>query len=481
MSRINLINIETRGVDMKTNPLLLGNKKMHSATNLVFEEGVIKTRPGFRYKSLGCTGQFQGAGEFRPRKGLSATPLSESKSGFVVVADGKIWLNCNKIGEPFSCNGDVHVFQAENYLIFQNPNSSTFWWDGEKLTESPGMVDIDFEEIETPVQEVAVVAPTVSIPTCGIEVSTSVTFTVRDSTTSATIANALVTVYKDGVTVKSGNTDAKGKIYFALLAGTYTYSSSASGFSSTLNKPVTSGVAFVDYTYESCAAPLKLLSGENLVEVRLLPREEVPPLQIRAVLHDPINLVADLFFEDVTGKIVSLGLLPQDLTQKRLVRAGSNSLVFYDKADIDINNPEASLAATCSIPAGLARGIVIILPNAVGVTPAYRLVLIDDSAVAFPWGESRVLNLIAAETKVEAGEHIVITPPGGFTSVPPVRAVNEFNMAQTNFYYKKNGAWLVFAERQLQYLDAYRRIWIISTTPGALQPTAMTILDVVTS
>lgn len=271
MSRINLINIETRGVDMKTNPLLLGNKKMHSATNLVFEEGVIKTRPGFRYKALGCTGQFQGAGEFRPRKGLSATPLSESKAGFVVVADGKIWLNCKKIGEPFSCNENVHVFQAENYLIFQNPNSSTFWWDGEKLTESPGMVDIDFEEIETPVQEVAVVAPAISTPTCGIEVSTSVTFTVRDSTTSAIVENALVTVYKDGVTVKSGNTDAKGKIYFALLAGTYTYSSTATGFSVILNKPVTSGVAFVDYTYESCAAPLKLLSGENLVEVRLLP------------------------------------------------------------------------------------------------------------------------------------------------------------------------------------------------------------------
>lgn len=34
-----------------------------------------------------------------------------------------------------------------------------------------------------------------------------------------------------------------------------------------------------------------------------------------------------------------------------------------------------------------------------------------------------------------------------------------------------------FTERQLQYLDAYRRIFIIHITPGAIQPAVTTIVD----
>ena len=61
--------------------------------------------------------------------------------------------------------------------------------------------------------------------------------------------------------------------------------------------------------------------------------------------------------------------------------------------------------------------------------------------------------------------------------MPPVTKVNEFNMAQTNFYYQQGEAWVVFTERQLQYLDASRRLFIIHATPGALQPTITTIVD----
>lgn len=72
MSRINILGIETRGVDMKSSPLLLGNTKLHAATNVVFEESVVRTRPGFRYYNLVAQGQFQGASAYRPNEGLSA-------------------------------------------------------------------------------------------------------------------------------------------------------------------------------------------------------------------------------------------------------------------------------------------------------------------------------------------------------------------------------------------------------------------------
>ncbi len=208
--------------------------------------------------------------------------------------------------------------------------------------------------------------------------------------------------------------------------------------------------------------------------------EAPAPLQIRVVLHDPVNPTAALFLSDKGGSIVKLEFRPLDLSAAQLTLPVNGSLVLYDRADIDPKNPEASLAATCKIPPNAKRGIVVVLPGRAGTKPAYRMVFIDDSAKEFPKGECRVLTLLAVDAAIEAGEHKLAAHPGVITSVPPVKKVDEFNMAQTNFYYKQGEAWTVFAERQLQYLDGFRRIFIIYATPGALQPTVSTIVDTVT-
>jgi len=62
--------------------------------------------------------------------------------------------------------------------------------------------------------------------------------------------------------------------------------------------------------------------------------------------------------------------------------------------------------------------------------------------------------------------------------VPAVSKVNDFNMAQTNFYYQQGGSWVAFTERQLQFLDACRRLFIVHVTPGAITPTVTTIVDI---
>jgi hypothetical protein len=105
------------------------------------------------------------------------------------------------------------------------------------------------------------------------------------------------------------------------------------------------------------------------------------------------------------------------------------------------------------------------------------MVLFDDSAKGFPKGESRVLSLVTMETTLEAGELNLTIPPGGITSVPPVKKVDEFNMAQTNFSFQQSGSWVAFTQRQLQFLPAYRRLFIVHVTPGALQPAVTTIVD----
>jgi hypothetical protein len=204
------------------------------------------------------------------------------------------------------------------------------------------------------------------------------------------------------------------------------------------------------------------------------------PVQFRAVLHDPVHPAAVLFYMDKTGTVAPLNFRPQDLTRPLFTLPVNGSLVLYDKADIDPKKPEASLAASVKLPPNIKRAIVIVLPAPAGSKPAYRMVLIDDSAKAFPKGEARALPLVGVETAIQAGEHRLPIHPGKITNVPPVRKVNEFNMAQTNFYYKQGETWVPFTERQLQFLDAYRRVFIVHVTPGALQPSVTTIVDTTT-
>jgi hypothetical protein len=168
MPKATLFEAGTIGVDLKTNPLFLGKKKLHAATNLVFEEGVLKTRPGFRYLPLGCTGIFQGACEFHPKRGLSTASFSELEGGVVVAVGGKLYFNCGLVkGVEFPCHGNVNLFQAENYLIIQHTESETYWWDGvNPPVKSPGMNEQDFNDPEMPFVELETVAPVGDVPAC---------------------------------------------------------------------------------------------------------------------------------------------------------------------------------------------------------------------------------------------------------------------------------------------------------------------------
>ena len=81
------------------------------------------------------------------------------------------------------------------------------------------------------------------------------------------------------------------------------------------------------------------------------------------------------------------------------------------------------------------------------------------------------------ELAMEAGEHKLPIHPGEIARLPPVKKVDEFNMAQTNFYFKKGDSWTVITQRQLQYLDRIRRIFIVHVATGAAHPTVNSITD----
>lgn len=206
---------------------------------------------------------------------------------------------------------------------------------------------------------------------------------------------------------------------------------------------------------------------------------KAPAMQIRAVLHDPANPAAELFYPDKKGDVVKLDFKAQDLTPPLLTQSVDGSLVLYDKAAIDPKNPAASVAASVKLPPNVKRAIIVISPAPAGTKPAYRMDLIDDSAPAFPKGESRIISLVPMATSLEVGEHKLTIRPGEITRVPAVTKVNEYNMAQTSFSYKEGDTQAIFNDRQLQYLDGFRRIFIVHPTPSGSQPGITTIVDTV--
>jgi hypothetical protein len=202
-------------------------------------------------------------------------------------------------------------------------------------------------------------------------------------------------------------------------------------------------------------------------------------LQVRGVLHDPVHPNAELFLPDQNGRLVKLNLQPEGLATPQGASLINGSLMLFNSDKVDPKKPEAAaaLAASVVVSPSVNRGILIVLPAPPDTKPAYRAVFIEDSAAAFPKGESRIMSLLPIETAIEAGEHKLPIHPGKIVVVPPVKKVNEYNNAQTNFYYREGESWVAFTERQLQYLQAFRRIFIVYSTPGSSQPYVKTILD----
>ena len=206
-------------------------------------------------------------------------------------------------------------------------------------------------------------------------------------------------------------------------------------------------------------------------------KSSAPPLSVRAYLLDPSHPVAELYLKDAKGDIVRLNLAPGEIGKAQSTVPVDGSLVLFNTATVDPKNPQPAIAASVAVPKNMQRAIAIVIPAPANSEPARRIILIDDSSSAFPKGESRILSLVPLETAVEAGEHKFPCKPSAITRIPAVKKLDAYNMAQTNFYYKKNGSWIVFSECRMKYLDAFRQVFLVYPSPGGTAPLLTTLID----
>lgn len=193
-------------------------------------------------------------------------------------------------------------------------------------------------------------------------------------------------------------------------------------------------------------------------------------LEVRAYLHDPARPAAAFQYKDASGKLVPLELRAESLAAACRTTLADDELVIHLTTGGEV-------AARAKVPAEVKRAAVLIVPAAKDAKPPYRMVVLDDSAPAFPWGSSRVVSLLGVETAMQAGEQKLSLPAGKITALSEVKKVDEFNMAQTNFYYREGTAWVPFTERRLQYTGEMRRIFVVHATPGSQHPFVATLVD----
>jgi hypothetical protein len=213
----------------------------------------------------------------------------------------------------------------------------------------------------------------------------------------------------------------------------------------------------------------RLVALAALLVAPVLLAKPTRELEMRAYLHDPVRPTAALQFKGKSGTLTALDLRTEGLSPECQTTLEEEELV--------IHLGDGAVAARAKVPAEVKRAAVILIPAAKDSTPPYRMIVMDDSPAVFHWGESRVISLLGVETAVQAGEHKLPLPAGKITAVPEVKKVDEFNMAQTNFYFREGTAWVPFTERRMQFTNEVRRIFVVHVTPGSQQPFVATLVD----
>ncbi|MEK7953227.1 hypothetical protein [Luteolibacter soli] len=201
--------------------------------------------------------------------------------------------------------------------------------------------------------------------------------------------------------------------------------------------------------------------------------ESTTKLTVRAFLNDPANPAAELFANDAPDHLLPLVLAPGELPAGQTVVVIDGKLNLYSSAKID----PASLVASAPVPKGLKQAIAIIQPRGDAKKPPCGIVFVDDSIAAFPPGESRAISFTTLPIAIQAGEHKIAVAPGKITPVPPVKSVDPYNMAQTNFLYQAGNAWVPFSEAKMKFLKDYRQVFICAVRPGGKSPTLVTLVD----
>ena len=144
-----------------------------------------------------------------------------------------------------------------------------------------------------------------------------------------------------------------------------------------------------------------------------------------------------------------------------------NQLKFTAKADAAADAGPAVEIGTCEIPAKAASVILVFLPDAPD-SKTCKIVVVEDSAKAFPPGSYKIANLSEFPVKIELEKKEFEFKAGEIGGIedPPVGANQASGMKG---YSQREGEWQVFVSSLWPHPGGKRVLQLITANPGTGQ------------
>lgn len=160
------------------------------------------------------------------------------------------------------------------------------------------------------------------------------------------------------------------------------------------------------------------------------------------------------------GVEVTCPLPGNELSPPVICYAKANTIRFVSSGD---RKP----AATATIPAGASNAILVFVPGAGdGKSPAWRVMVIEDSPKVFPDGGTYVANLYNKDIRFIIGEHKGMLHAAGSHGYEMPKKLDDFNMAPVMFELLQDDKWRTASESSLRFLPGMRYLIFAYVDPA---------------
>lgn len=173
------------------------------------------------------------------------------------------------------------------------------------------------------------------------------------------------------------------------------------------------------------------------------------------------------------GDEITCPLSSSQISEKVACFAVGNKIQFLSTAD---RKP----TATATIQPGVHSALLVFVqmpssPEA--AAPAWKILVIEDTAKTFPAGGAFIANLYNKEIRFIIGEHKGMLHAGGIHGYAMPEERDSFNMAPVVFEFLQGDKWRIANESALRFLPAMRYLIFAYVDPVSGRPRINTYQD----
>jgi hypothetical protein len=206
----------------------------------------------------------------------------------------------------------------------------------------------------------------------------------------------------------------------------------------------------------------------------LLPAQDARPIQCRFLSFGGGEDLQSVIAVSDKGVEISCPLSSAQISQAVVCYAKGNMIPFLSATD---KKP----VATATIPSGVDSALLVFIrmPNGSGATtaPAWKILVIEDTAKNFPDGGAYIANFCAKDIRFIVGEHKGMLHAGGAHGYARPVERDSFNMSPVIFEFQQDDKWRIANESSLRFLSGMRYLIFAYVDPVSGRPRINTYQD----